>query len=205
MTPQTLASINTSSATCEEDCTSAEPGASTAIEALGLGEVHTEDYILVEAFEGQKENNIQNPRSKGRPSGDGGDCRRSTFMVVVDHSEPSANTPEETVSEDEFTEGANQQGFENILTGKVVSIPTPHIPPPSMVANVLAEDRRYSTTVRYYAQRQTGSKEQGRTKWRRLDDRVYWNDWGAHPNDKGGQASKLSFSIQCFRGSFATG
>jgi hypothetical protein len=155
--PQTLAPSTSPAAitaTPEYGRTSAEAGASTAIKTSGLGGVHTEDCIVVEAFEGQKEKNTQDQKPKVRANDQGGDYRPSTLMVVINHSELSANTPEQTVSEDELAEEANischvsavanRQDFQNTLTGKVVT----YYPPHSMLANVLAEGRRYSATFR---------------------------------------------------------
>jgi len=79
-------------------------------------------------------------------------------MVMIDHSELSANTSEQTTSEGELAQEANiscrvstiasRKGFEKIVTGKVVSIL-----PLLMLANVLAEGRRCSARGQGYTQR----------------------------------------------------
>jgi len=123
----------------------------------GLGEVHTEDCVWVEAPEMQKEKKIEDPKQKGRPSSQGSDYRSSKFMVMIDHSKLSANTSEQTTSEGESQEAnisccvptiASRKGFEKIVTGKVVSIL-----PLLMFANFLAEDRRCSARGQVYTQR----------------------------------------------------
>lgn len=92
--------------------------------------VHTEDSIEAEVFEEQKETNIQDHKPKLRPDDQGGDYRPSTVMVLIDHSERSANTPEHTVSEDELAEEENlschisavasRKDFQSSRTVKVV-------------------------------------------------------------------------------------
>jgi hypothetical protein len=100
-----------------------ESGASLANNASGLERIWEQDSIWSEGPKGQKEKNIQGPKQKERPGGQGGDYGAPTFMVGMDHSKLSSNPSKQTTLEGDLADGANREGFEKARTGKVVNTP----------------------------------------------------------------------------------